>query len=322
MKTAAFIFSLLFLAPWSFSQKEKIVVVIDAGHGGSDPGHLSCNKNHLAEKELNLIIAKKFGGYIDQYLKNVTVVYTRTDDSFPSLGDRVDKANNVRADYFISIHCNANHNKHVHGTESHIHSHSSKKAVDLAKEVEKEFSTRAGRHSRGVKDSEDREHSLQVLKYTNMTGILVECGFLTNENEANYLNTTSGQEVLASAIFRAFRSFITKEHPSISFIKSTPNSSNSAVASNSGNSGTTAKNTSPANGNYAIQIMSSKTPLDTKGDSFKSLGVSVARKELNTSNSYKYRYYAGNYSSKDAAMKDLEKVQKNGFKDAYVVKME
>lgn len=320
MKTAAFIFSLLFLSPLSFSQKEKIVVVIDAGHGGSDPGHLSCNKNHLAEKELNLIIAKKFGGYIDQNLKNVTVVYTRTDDSFPSLGDRVEKANSVRADYFISIHCNANHNKHVHGTESHIHSHTSKKAVDLAKEVEKEFSTRAGRHSRGVKDSEDREHSLQVLKYTNMTGILVECGFLTNENEANYLNTTSGQEVLASAIFRAFRSFVTKEHPSISFIKTTPSPANATVASTS--CGQSAKPASTVNGTYAIQIMSSKTPLDTRGDSFKNLGVSVARKELNTSTAYKYKYFAGTYASKDAAMKDLEKVQKNGFKDAYVVKME
>lgn len=320
MKTAAFIFSLLFLSPLSFSQKEKIVVVIDAGHGGSDPGHLSCNKNHLAEKELNLIIAKKFGGYIDQNLKNVTVVYTRTDDSFPSLGDRVEKANSVRADYFISIHCNANHNKHVHGTESHIHSHTSKKAVDLAKEVEKEFSTRAGRHSRGVKDSEDREHSLQVLKYTNMTGILVECGFLTNENEANYLNTTSGQEVLASAIFRAFRSFVTKEHPSISFIKTTPSPANATVASTSG--GQSAKPASTVNGTYAIQIMSSKTPLDTRGDSFKNLGVSVARKELNTSTAYKYKYFAGTYASRDAAMKDLEKVQKNGFKDAYVVKME
>jgi N-acetylmuramoyl-L-alanine amidase len=322
MKSFAFIFSLLFLAPLSFSQKEKIVVVIDAGHGGSDPGHLSSNKNHLAEKELNLIIAKKFGGYIDQYLKNVTIVYTRTDDSFPSLGDRVDKANSVRADYFISIHCNANHNKHVHGTESHIHSHTSKKAVDLAKEVEKEFSTRAGRHSRGVKDSEDREHSLQVLKYTNMTGILVECGFMTNENEANYLNTTSGQEVLASAIFRAFRTYITKEHPSISFIKNNPAPSNNEVTANSTPNGSSAKNTASVNGTYAIQIMSSKTPLDTKGDSFKNLGVSVARKEINTSAAYKYRYYAGTYASKDAAMKDLEKVQKNGFKDAYIVKME
>jgi len=320
MKTAAFIFSLFLLTPFSFSQKEKIVVVIDAGHGGSDPGHLSCNKNHLAEKELNLLIAKKFGGYIDQYLKNVTIVYTRTDDSFPTLNERVDKANSVRADYFISIHCNANHNKHVHGTESHIHSHTSKKAVDLAKEVEKEFSSRAGRHSRGVKDSEDREHSLQVLKYTNMTGILVECGFMTNENEANYLNTSSGQEVLASAIFRAFRSYITKEHPSISFLKTTPSPANATVASNQG--GQTAKPANTVNGTYAIQIMSSKTPLDTKGDSFKNLGVSVARKELNTSTAYKYKYFAGTYASKDAAMKDLEKVQKNGFKDAYVVKME
>lgn len=293
--------------------KEKITIVIDPGHGGSDPGHLSSNKKHMAEKEINLIIAKKMGSYIEQYLKNVTIIYTRTDDSFPSLDDRVAKANAVHADYFISIHCNANARKNVHGTESHVHSMNSKKSVLLAREFEKEFSTRAGRHSRGVKDSEDREHSLQVLKYTSMTSVLVECGFLTNEKEANYLNTTSGQEILASAIFRAFRTHIVKEHPSITFIKST----------STGN--TTAQNTNPSNtstNSYTIQLMSSKEPMDTEGQSFKKIGIPVKRIKLNTTNSYKYRYTCGTYKSQEEAKKDLEKVRSNGFKDAYIIKIE
>ena len=157
MKMLLLLFSLSVLGIQAFAQKEKIIVVIDPGHGGSDPGHLSSNKNHLPEKALNLLIAKKFGSYIEQNMKNVTIIYTRTDDSFPSLDDRVEKANNAKADYFISIHCNANERTSVHGTESHVHSMSSKKAVSLAKEFEEEFSTRAFRHSRCVKDTDDRE---------------------------------------------------------------------------------------------------------------------------------------------------------------------
>jgi N-acetylmuramoyl-L-alanine amidase len=288
--------------------KEKIIVVIDPGHGGSDPGFLSDNKKHLAEKDLNLIIAKKLGGYIDQYLNNVTVVYTRTDDTYPSLDDRVAKANSLNADYFISIHCNANAHKTIHGTESHVHSMSSSKSVSLAREFEKEFTSRAGRHSRGVKDTDDREYSLQVLKYTSMTSVLVECGFLSNEKEAAYLNTISGQEILASAIFRGFRTHIVKEHPNISFINNSGSSSN-----------TTASTTK---GNFTIQIMSSKDPLDTSGESFKKIGLPVTRVKLNTTTAFKYRYTVGSYTSQDAAKKDLEKVQSNGFKDAYIIKLD
>ncbi|MEN9999453.1 MAG: hypothetical protein RI922_2443 [Bacteroidota bacterium] len=312
------LFCLSALSIQSFAQKDKIIVVIDPGHGGSDPGHLSSNKNHLPEKDLNLLIAKKFGSYIEQNMKNVTIIYTRTDDSFPSLDDRVEKANNAKADYFISIHCNANARTNVHGTESHVHSMNSKKAVSLAKEFENEFTTRAGRHSRGVKDTDDREHSLQVLKYTTMTSVLVECGFLTNEKEANYLNTTNGQDIIASAIYRGFRTTIQKDFPSISFMKSAGGSNSTANAKSTNNT----TNTSTASGKFTIQIMSSKEPMDTGGESFKKLGLTVTRKKLNTTSAYKYLYTVGSYESQDAAKKDLEKVKKNGFKDAYIVKVE
>lgn len=318
MKMLLLLFCLSALSIQSFAQKDKIIVVIDPGHGGSDPGHLSSNKNHLPEKDLNLLIAKKFGSYIEQNMKNVTIIYTRTDDSFPSLDDRVEKANNAKADYFISIHCNANARTNVHGTESHVHSMNSKKAVSLAKEFENEFSTRAGRHSRGVKDTDDREHSLQVLKFTNMTSVLVECGFLTNEKEANYLNTTNGQDIIASAIYRGFRTTIQKDFPSISFMKSA--GGNNSTANSKSTNNTT--NTSTASGKFTIQIMSSKEPMDTGGESFKKLGLPVTRKKLNTTSAYKYLYTVGSYDSQDAAKKDLEKVKKNGFKDAYVVKVE
>lgn len=297
---------ILFGSFMTANQKDKITVVIDPGHGGNDPGHLSSNPNHMPEKELNLIIAKKMGNYIEKFLKNVQVIYTRTDDRFPTLDDRVSKANSMGADYFISVHCNANARKTVHGTESHVHSMTSKGSVSLAREFEKEFSTRAGRKSRGVKDGNDREHSLQVLKYTRMTSVLVECGFLTNEKEANYLNTENGQDIIASALFRAFRTQITKNHPSISFIRNTPvdNRNNESIS-----------------GTFQIQLMSSKEPLDTDSDAFKKTGLKVVRTKLNTTNAYKYKYTSGPYTDKQIAEKDLEKARNNGFKDAYIIKM-
>lgn len=291
------------------AQQKTVTIVIDPGHGGTDPGHLSANKEHLAEKDINLLIAKKVGNYIERYLQNIQIVYTRTDDSYPSLDDRVAKANSIQADYFISIHCNADSKKNVHGTETHVHDKRGSAAVNLAKIMEKEFANKAGRHSRGVKDSDDREHTLQVLKYTNMTSILIECGFLTNEKEANFLNTANGQDLIASAIFRGIRTQVTESYPSISFIRSTPK----------GSEGATGGNTS---GKFSIQIMSSKEPIETNDASFKKVGYTVKREKLSTTSAFKYRYLVGTYRSKEEAKTDLEKVQKNGFKDAYIIALE
>ena len=290
-----------------FSQSKTIKLVIDPGHGGSDPGHVSSYKGHLSEKELNLIISKKVGSLIGENLQNIEVVYTRDDDSYPTLDERVDLANSEKANYFISIHCNANSTHGVCGTECHVHSKTSTKAVKLANEIQKQFTEKAGRKSRGVKDTEDRTYSLQVLKYTEMTSVLVECGFMTNETEAKYLNTEDGQEDISMSIYNAFRSYVIAQHPDISFIKEKTESMENLASTNT-------------DGDYTIQIMSSKTPLETSKDEFKQLGIPVSRNQLNTTSSYKYQYTVGAYSSKDEALKDLEKIQTNGFKDAFILK--
>lgn len=291
------IISLTVIIPSIYAKNGEVVVVIDPGHGGKDPGHLSLNSALATEKELNLKISQLVGGYIEKYLQNVKVIYTRTTDIYPSLDDRVGKANAIGADYFISIHCNGNENTRVHGTESHVHAFSSKKAVALAAEIEKQFSSRSGRHSRGIKDGNDRSHSIQVLKYTQMTSVLVECGFLTNVKEANYLNSTYGQEIIASAIFRAFRSFIQKQHPGIEFIKKEPNT-----------------------GEFTIQLLSSKDPIDTKSHHFKNLPSEVNRTKLNTTSAYKYKYTLGSYATRKEAEEDLKIVRKNGYRDAFITK--
>jgi N-acetylmuramoyl-L-alanine amidase len=311
MRSICLSFLALLCSLTALAVKDKITVVIDPGHGGTDHGHISDNKDHLPEKELNLIIAKKFGDMIEKQLQNVTIIYSRTDDSYPSLNDRVKLANSSKADYFISIHCNANAKKSVHGTESHVHTMEEKKSVELAQAFEKEFTSFAGRYSRGVKDTEDREHSLQVLKYTTMARVLVECGFMTNDNEAAFLNSSNGQETVATSIFRAFKSYIVKQHPSIAFIKEEPKKE---VADQKNNKPDSSKS-------YAIQIMSSKQPVETSVPEFKKIELPVSRNVIQSAHTFKYRYTVGEYTSQDEALKDLEKVQQKGFKDAYIVKL-
>lgn len=286
-----------------FGGNGKVILVIDPGHGGTDPGHLSHNKSLKAEKDLNLAIALKFGKYIEENLINVEVHYTRKTDVYPSLDERVEMANKLNADYFISVHCNGSTKSSVSGTESHVHGWSSKEAVRLATEFEDQFKTRAKRKSRGVKTSADRGHSVQVLKYTKMTSVLVECGFVTNTSEANYLNTLYGQEIIASALYRGFRDFIKREHKDINFIN-------------------TDKELSQSGEVYKIQIMSSIDPLKTDIAEFTKLGVTVERVKVDSKSMYKYKYYVGKFTKKKDCKSLLKKVKENGFPDAYIVKFE
>lgn len=85
----------------------SMVLVIDAGHGGKDPGNLGTGRYRSTEKSVTLDVALRLRDYITERFPDVKIVMTRTDDSFPTLKDRVTVANNSEADLFISIHCDA-----------------------------------------------------------------------------------------------------------------------------------------------------------------------------------------------------------------------
>ncbi|MEI7982392.1 MAG: N-acetylmuramoyl-L-alanine amidase, partial [Bacteroidota bacterium] len=107
-------------------------VVIDAGHGGHDPGAIG----HMAqEKNINLSIALKLGNLIQRNLKDVRVIYTRDRDRFVELYRRAEIANENRADLFISIHCNANKMQSLRGAETYIMGlHKSEANLNTAKQ--------------------------------------------------------------------------------------------------------------------------------------------------------------------------------------------
>lgn len=97
-----------------------LTVVLDAGHGGKDPGNLGTGRYTTTEKDVTLDVTLQLGAYITENLPEVKVVYTRTDDSYPSLKERVHLANNSKADLFISIHCDAFESAGARGASTYV----------------------------------------------------------------------------------------------------------------------------------------------------------------------------------------------------------
>lgn len=284
----------LLFAPWgeirAQGSKKNTVVVIDPGHGGKDTGKEASSDKYLDEKALNLLISQKLGNYIKEKLPEVTVIYTRDKDTFLSLEDRMELANGYKADYFISIHCNSNPDKSVYGTTTHIHRHDLLESKALALHIENEFATRASRKSRGIMDVKQRGHNLYVLQFARMPAVLVECGFISNADEERYLNSDDGQSIIASAIFRAFRTFIQENHPK---------EDRSKV--------------------FRVQVLASEVPVATNDARFKPLDMKVVEMQDEKASKYKYKYAVGQEYTLEDANDLLKKVQKAGFKDAFVI---
>ena len=124
MKRYYFIFLalfLLFLANDILAQKSVVQsIVLDAGHGGKDPGALGTGRYPKTEKHIALDVTLKVGRYLEEAFPEMKVIYTRTGDTFPTLKDRTDLANNSNADLFISIHCDAFTKSSAKGSSSHV----------------------------------------------------------------------------------------------------------------------------------------------------------------------------------------------------------
>ena len=232
----------LFFGYISFSQSnQKFTVILDAGHGGKDPG----NSYHgFVEKEIALKTTLK----LEKYLKrdpNIVVVYTRKSDVFIELKDRPKKANSIDANLFVSIHCNSVDNPVPFGTETFVMGLArSKGNLEIAKQensvilLEKDYKqTYKGFDPKkpetliGLKilqeDYLDRSINLAskiesnfknklhrksrgikqtplwVLDASYMPSVLIELGFLSNGEEGQYLNSEEGQNSMAESIASA-----------------------------------------------------------------------------------------------------------------------
>ncbi|MBU5345558.1 N-acetylmuramoyl-L-alanine amidase family protein [Paenibacillus lautus] len=175
----------------------KKTVVIDAGHGGSQPGAISANGNQ--EKVLNLNIALKVEALLRKE-KNINVVMTRSDDSTLGLSDRVKVANSIKADIFVSIHGNSNNSSSPHGTETYFTRDASK---PLANVMHKHLVKATELMDRGVKYS-----SLHVTRETTMPAVLLEIGFLSNKGDEAQLFEDDFQNRVAQGIVAGIKEYL------------------------------------------------------------------------------------------------------------------
>ena len=235
----------------SNSWAKDFVVVIDAGHGGHDPGAVG---KISKEKNINLNVALKLGNMIKKNCDDVKVIFTRTKDVFIPLNRRAEIANNAKADLFISIHTNALANNRTAKGASTWTLGLAKSDANLAVAqrensvilYESDYKTRyAGfnpnsaesyiifefmqdkymeqsvhlasliqkqfRHTCKRVDRGVRHAGILVLKASAMPSILVELGFISTPEEERYLNSEEGTGTLAKGIYRAFLTY-KKEH--------------------------------------------------------------------------------------------------------------
>ncbi|MCL2456306.1 MAG: N-acetylmuramoyl-L-alanine amidase [Defluviitaleaceae bacterium] len=196
---AIFIFFVLSVNFYAYALPlSKKIIVIDAGHGGWDPGKVQCETE---EKHINLCIAKKLQTFLEQ--SGATVFITRADDEGlgkTKTGDmkaRRNIANTSHADIFVSIHQNSFRNTKVHGAQTFFYN-SSDNSQKLATSIQNRLREFADPQNKFNPKENDNYF---VLKQTEMPAVLVECGFMTNQDECGKLQTDAYQEKIAWSIY-------------------------------------------------------------------------------------------------------------------------
>lgn len=241
----------LFLILTSFNslnsnQYKLKTIVIDAGHGGKDPG---ARGKFSWEKDIALSISLELGRILKENMPEIKIVYTREADIFLSLYNRAEIANKANADLFISIHADSFSNSSVYGTTTYLMGLSKTSAnMNVAKrensvifleenyeETYKNFDPNSSEsimllsltqkakidnstilanliqdqleNRVGLRSRGVKQAPFQVLWNTTMPSVLIETGFMTNPNEEKKLNNKTHRVYIASAIFRAIRDY-------------------------------------------------------------------------------------------------------------------
>ncbi|MEO2073435.1 MAG: N-acetylmuramoyl-L-alanine amidase [Zunongwangia sp.] len=176
----------------------KKVIVIDPGHGGKDSGTIGINC--IQEKDVVLDIAEAILELNEKLNEPLDIYLTRYTDTLISLSDRTKLAKDIKADLFLSLHCNHSDNPNARGVEVYVANQSSgfsEEAIWFAFQLQADLNKKLGFESRGVKFA-----NFQVLRETIdiMPSVLLELGFLSNKDESFYVLNQKNIVRIASII--------------------------------------------------------------------------------------------------------------------------
>ncbi len=332
------------------SGKKPFTVVIDAGHGGVDPGALGRKSQ---EKNINFKVSNRVGQLIKEAYPEVKIIYTRTTDVKIPLAKRADIANKENANLFISIHSNASKNKSANGCQTFTLGAGSDAEAKAAAMYENEVilsednfeETYKGFDPRSSESyiifelmrSHDMEQSVKlaemvqrgmvkntalndrgvssagflVLHRTVMPSILVELGFISNSKDENLIASKEGQEKLAKGIFNGFAEYYRLYGKGKETQKAV---ANQKPAVKKGSEDTQTEESTAKSGRpvFKIQIMASESQLKSNDKRFKGLKADYYKEN----GVYKYTY--GESEDYNEILK-LKKQIADKFKDAFVI---
>jgi len=329
----------------SFGQEKDFIVVLDAGHGGKDPGKVGYK--NFKEKDIALKIVLEVGRLL-QKDENIKVVYTRKKDVFIGLKERGRIANKADANLFVSVHCNAHHTQAAGAETWALGTHANKQNFEVAKAENsvillednykvnyKGFDPNSPESVIGLtlmqeeyldqsillasilqngfssklkrKDRGVKQAGFVVLHQTYMPSVLIETGFITNKAEGVFLGSSNGQNKFAKSIYDGIIEYYNQLVINTVETETTINQ-----VLNSKSSEATNKNVV-----FKVQIASGSRKLETKSYNFKGL-KNVERVKIGHS----YKYYIGNTSNYNE-VKELQQIAKvKGYSSAFIVAFE
>ncbi len=313
--------------------RPKFVVVLDAGHGGKDPGNRG---NGYFEKDIALNIVLEVGKELEKH-PDVKVLYTRKSDVFVTLAERAAIANDAAADLFVSVHANS-HSSQASGTETFVLGlRRNADNMEVAKRenrviyLEEDYEITYSGFDPDSPEShigltlmqeeyldqsilladyiqknftEDlkrknrgvKQDVFLVLRETYMPSVLVEAGFLTNKSEGAYLNSSRGQKEISRAIVQAVVDY--KNNINLDLAAGLP------TAQDHADNGIV----------FKVQIAASQSAVELQPYNFKGLRDLSRNREAGL-----YKYYYGETSSYPHAQELLKKAKDQGFPSSFVV---
>lgn len=345
------LFLLLGLPMYALAEERDYIVVIDAGHGGKDPGAVG---EKAKEKNINLNVALALGQLIEKNMKDTKVMYTRKTDVFVSLDRRARIANEAKADLFISIHTNALPKGRIaRGTETYtLGMARADENLEVAKRensvilVEDDYKERyAGFNpkssesyimfefmqdkymeqsvslAKGIQgqfksyarrvDKGVHQAGFLVLRATSMPSVLVELGYISTPDEETYLSSKKGVDALSQSIYNAFAEY--KKKQCVSPAKEQMKKKEKSNERNGEKNVVESKKEKKSNAPvFKLQILTSSTELSSENSKLK--GVEVGFYKENGL----YKYTTGSTEDYNEILR-IKKRLETKFKGAFVV---
>jgi N-acetylmuramoyl-L-alanine amidase len=346
IKTILFVVSIFWGVSNSFCQESILkTIVIDAGHGGKDPG---CHGASANEKTVCLSMALKLGKLIKSKYPDINVVYTRDKDVFIELDERANIANRNNADLFICIHANSA-SASAYGAETYVlglhRTESQQKVAErenstiyleddqgekykdfdltpdalIARQIQLSvfldqsisFADKLQKEFKkiGRHDRGVKQAGFLVLYKTTMPSVLIETGFLTNVKEETFLADSSGQSKMANCMFTAFQNYKNELEGIEEIVED-----NSTEIESEDIEIFFDEEIESGDVIFRVQIETSETKIATTADKFKGLEIF----EYTQDNMYKYT--AGTFTNDyNSATAYKSKLREEGFSSAFVV---